>query len=89
MSLVLFPPSFPALSLQFTERLLLFLSISPLGRISGLNDEVKEVKSSLFKALSDKKQLQKKLNDLEKVSGGDFIEFFSFLPLAKKICRRS
>lgn len=34
------------------------------------------MKASLFKALADKKQLQKKLNDLEKVSNLFFF-FFS------------
>lgn len=34
------------------------------------------MKASLFKALADKKQLQKKLNDLEKVSN---LFFFSSL----------
>lgn len=37
------------------------------GRISGLNEEVKEVKLSLSQVHSEKKKLQKKLNDLEKV----------------------
>lgn len=37
------------------------------GRISGLEEEVKEVKSSLSKVQTEKKRLQEKLNDLEKV----------------------
>lgn len=37
------------------------------GRISGLEEQVKELKSSLSKVQSEKKQLQEKLNDLEKV----------------------
>lgn len=37
------------------------------------------MKASLFKALADKKQLQKKLNDMEKVSNLFFF-FFPFHP---------
>lgn len=40
---------------------------STSGRISALEEEVKEVKSSLSKVQTEKKQLQEKLNDLEKV----------------------
>lgn len=36
------------------------------------------MKASLFKALADKKQLQKKLNDMEKVS--NLFSFFFFHP---------
>lgn len=45
----------------------IYFHYSTSGRISGLNEEVKEVKSSLSKVLSEKKKLQKKLNDFEKV----------------------
>lgn len=61
-----------------------FVFYATSGRISGLNDEVKEVKASLFKALADKKQLQKKLNDLEKVSN---LFFFSSSLTPKNIDR--
>lgn len=37
------------------------------GCISGLEEEVKEVKSSLSKVQTEKKELQEKLNELEKV----------------------
>lgn len=43
---------------------IIFFSV---GRISGLEKEVKEVKSSLSKVQTEKKQLHEKLNDLEKV----------------------
>ncbi|KAM6915752.1 LOW QUALITY PROTEIN: rho-associated protein kinase 2-like [Xenentodon cancila] len=36
------------------------------GRISGLEEDVKEMKSSLFKVRTEKKELQENLNDLEK-----------------------
>lgn len=37
------------------------------GRISGLEEEAKEVKSSLSKVQTEKKELQEKLSELEKV----------------------
>jgi len=45
----------------------LFSNQSTLGRISGLEEEVKEVKSCLSKVQAEKEQLHEKLNDLEKV----------------------
>nr|XP_046229147.1 rho-associated protein kinase 2-like isoform X2 [Scatophagus argus] len=44
------------------------------GRISGLEEDVKEVKSSLSKVQTEKKQLQEKLNDLEKEKSNQEIE---------------
>ncbi|XP_056219147.1 rho-associated protein kinase 2-like isoform X3 [Seriola aureovittata] len=44
------------------------------GRISGLEEEVKELKSSLSKVQSEKKQLQEKLNDLEKEKSNQEID---------------
>ncbi|XP_044025873.1 rho-associated protein kinase 2-like isoform X4 [Siniperca chuatsi] len=44
------------------------------GRISSLEEEVKEVKSSLFKVQTEKKQLQEKLNDLEKEKSNQEID---------------
>ncbi|XP_050927797.1 rho-associated protein kinase 2b isoform X12 [Lates calcarifer] len=44
------------------------------GRISGLEEQVKELKSSLSKVQSEKKQLQEKLNDLEKEKSNQEID---------------
>ncbi|XP_044233126.1 rho-associated protein kinase 2-like isoform X2 [Thunnus albacares] len=44
------------------------------GRISGLEEEVKEVKSSLSKVQTEKKQLQEKLNDLKKEKNNQEID---------------
>ncbi|XP_040919718.1 rho-associated protein kinase 2-like isoform X1 [Toxotes jaculatrix] len=44
------------------------------GRISGLEEEVIELKSSLSKVQSEKKQLQKKLNDMEKEKSNQEID---------------
>lgn len=38
------------------------------ARISGLEDEVKKARQALSKAESEKRQLQEKLTDLEKVT---------------------
>ena len=43
------------------------ISVPILRLISGLEEEVKELKSSLALVRSEKKQLHEKLNDLEKV----------------------
>lgn len=40
---------------------------STLGQISSLQEELKEGKSALSKVQTEKKELQGKLNDLEKV----------------------
>ncbi|XP_051816808.1 rho-associated protein kinase 2-like isoform X3 [Acanthochromis polyacanthus] len=44
------------------------------GRISGLEEEVKEVKSSLSKVQTEKKELQEKLSDLEKEKSNQEID---------------
>ncbi|KAM4522278.1 rho-associated protein kinase 2-like isoform 3-T5 [Odontesthes bonariensis] len=44
------------------------------GHISGLEDEVKHIKSSLSKVHTEKKELQEKLNDLEKEKGNQEID---------------
>lgn len=55
----------------------IFLSV---GRISGLEDEVWQVRQALSKAETEKRQLQEKLTDLEKVNiHTDSYQYLSFL----------
>ncbi|XP_058469318.1 rho-associated protein kinase 2-like isoform X2 [Solea solea] len=44
------------------------------GRISGLEEDMKELKSSISRVKSDKKQLQEKLNDLDKEKSNQEID---------------